>query len=89
MTEDKARELLSTHHFQFAKTMPTIPHYYTLIKNWNNKQEWFDLVDYMKANGKVEKFYNKEYVYFYLDEYKYWVMDEHTNETTLINRAKV
>lgn len=89
MTEEKVRELFNSHEFKFAKTMPKIPHYYTLIDNWENKQDWFELVDYIKKNSVVEKFYSKDYLYYYLDGYKYWVMDEHTHETTLINRAKV
>lgn len=83
---DKINELLNSHPFQFAKTMPTIPHEYTLRKHWND-QEFEQVVLFMREHGKEEKFYRKTFTYWYANGYKYWTMGAPVEKTILINRA--
>lgn len=76
--------------WQFAKTMPEIPHEYTVV-DWNpdKKESFYDFVRYIQEFGKDEKFYDKKYRYLALDGYKYWTMGNPVEETTLINREKI
>lgn len=83
---DKVNELLNSHPFRFAKTMPTIPHEYTLRKQWND-EEFEEVVLYMRKHGKEEKFYSKAFTYWYANGYKYWTMGAPIEKTILINRA--
>lgn len=76
--------------WQFAKTMPEIPHEYT-VKDWNPEKSdsFIDFVKYIKEFGKDEEFYGKIYRYLIVDDYKYWTMDERVEDITLINREKL
>jgi hypothetical protein len=88
MNHEKARDLIARNKWTFAKTMPQIPHEYTLRKNWNSEKEFVALVLYIREVGRQEKFGRTTYTYLYLDGYKYWTMGAHIDITTLINRAK-
>lgn len=75
--------------FKFAKTMPKIPHEYTLKEDWEDDELFEDVVRYIRDNGVKEKFYRKEFTYLYLGNYKYWTMGNPIETTILINRARV
>lgn len=80
-------ELLAKATYQFAKTMPGIPHDYTLKQNWN-PDEFEQVVAYIRKHGQPAKFYSKTYIYYYANGYKYWTMGSPIEETILINREK-
>ena len=84
----EAKKLINEAGWTFAKTMPKNPHEYTLKKNWPNKDKFEQLVIYIRAVGKTEKFGGRDYQYLYLDGWKYWTMGAPISETILINRAK-
>lgn len=75
--------------YKFAKSMPKIPHSYSLRENWDDPKEFEEAVQYIRDHGVVERFYSKQYTYLYLDGYKYWTMGSPLEKTKLINRAKV
>lgn len=89
MTKERAEVLLKYAPFQFAKTMPDNPHFYTLKKKWKGKEEFEALVQFIRDHGTVEIFRGWPYTCYYAHGYKYWTMGDPVPETTLINRAKL
>jgi len=76
--------------WQFAKTMPKIPHEYT-VKSWKPHLSisFEHFVEHIRKNGYKEKFMKKEYTYFDFNGWKYWTMGDPIEETTIINRARI
>ena len=77
--------------YRFAKTMKDIPHYYTLRKNWCDR-EFVSTVEYIRKWGHKEWFLSKTYQVFNVNQWKYWTMGAPINEngkpcTILINRT--
>lgn len=72
----------------FAKTMPKIPHEYTLRKNWGNDSDFVDVVNFIRSYGYVEHFAGRPYTYLDVNGFSYWTMGAPVSETTLINRRK-
>jgi len=69
-----------------AKSMPNIPHSYT-VRDW--QPDTFEQAAlFIRHYGIGERFWSKTYVYFYYEEYKYWTMGFPIEETIIINRAK-
>lgn len=91
---DKGGEVkanLVSHKWKFAKTMPQIPHWYTLVKDWKDKNKFVDSVIYINEYGIKEEWNGKYYTYLYHEDYKYWTMeppDVPPHKHILINRAK-
>lgn len=83
----RAANLLLSQDYKFAKTMPEHPHSYTLIYNWKNKQDFYDVVEFIRENSYPEKFKGRTYRMFLLNGMKYWTMGAPIKETILINRA--
>jgi hypothetical protein len=87
----KAVELTSVlrnAEFRVAKSMPTIPHAYTLADKWDDR-EMFDRCDqFIRENGYPTTFFKRSYTYFDIDGYHYWDMAEPLGQVPLINRAK-
>lgn len=91
MTKQEANELLLNADFTYAKSMPEIPHWYTLRETWDDR-EFIEVVQFIRANGVREWFYRKRYTYYYLNGYKYWTMGSPLHNsgktgTILINKA--
>ncbi len=83
--------------WKYAKTMPHMPHEYTLRK-WAQElgleSEFESAVRFIRENGYKERFGSKVYTYYDVaDEegitWQYWTMGAPYERTTLINRAKV
>ncbi|MDM8533722.1 hypothetical protein QUF55_03360 [Clostridiaceae bacterium HSG29] len=80
--------------FKFAKSMPEIPHAYTVRENWRSDEEFINAVKFIRENGYKEKFLDKEYIYLNVNGKKYWTMGEPINKdgkpyTVIINRAEL
>jgi hypothetical protein len=91
LQEEKQRRVtfyLENAVWTFAKTMKTIPHFWTLKKQWNPK-EFNEVIEYMDKNYERKTFGNKMYRYTLLNNYKYWHMESDSSKVTLINRAKI
>lgn len=85
----RVREFINTHEWHFAKTMPQIPHWYCLLKDKNDIEEFHWFASYIRKHSKPGQFYGRTYYYYYLENYKYWWMDDTVEECDLINRDKV
>lgn len=83
---EQARQLLEAHNWIFAKTMPKIPHHYTLRRKWETDDDFMFCVRVLEANSYERPFYKKMYRYCDLGEHTYWHCDESAEKCTLINR---
>lgn len=82
---------LRSAEYKFAKTMPHIPHYYTVGKTWDDFKEFIWTANYVASNGILQKFFKNQMQprrYFYLDGWRYWVMDKDPNDAAIINRER-
>ena len=75
--------------FKFSKSMPNIPHWYSLKDTWSNGLDFIKCVSFIRDSGYKKKFANRIYTYFNSNGYKYWTVGAPVYETTLINRALV
>lgn len=94
MNEKLIHKLLDKAVFVYAKTMPNIPHEYTLRRTWKNDNDFVKVVIYIRLHGVKERYYKKHYIYYYYNGYKYWTMGCPLHNcdktgTILINRAKI
>lgn len=94
MNNIEVNNLLIKATFKVAKTMPTMPHEYTVRKTWDDDSKFVDVVLFIRENGIKEKFWNKEYIYLTLNGYKYWTMGNPVcyidkKKTFIINRVKI
>lgn len=73
--------------WQFAKTMPHTPHWYTLRRKTPDPErfEWF--VMFIREHGYNRKFRGSTYRCLDVDGWQYWTMGAPLNKTILINRA--
>ncbi len=85
----KVRQFIDTHEWHFAKTMPEIPHWYCLLRDKNDVEEFRWFAAHIRKYSKPGQFYGRTYYYYYFEDYKYWWMDDTVEECDLINRDKV
>jgi hypothetical protein len=82
---------MERHPYRFAKRLWRNPHFYTLIKEWANKEDFYDCVQFIRNHGFHEMFpkglRGQPYTCFHLNGYKYWSMGAPLDKTILINRA--
>ena len=69
---DEFRELVRSNKWQFAKTMPQNPHWYTLRKTWVREEEFIQFTQYIRDNGSLEWFWGMSYRKLICDGFKYW-----------------
>ena len=80
-------ELLETHSYRFARTMPGAPHSYTLKRTWHTEDLFVEALRKMRAVERVEEFFKGWwYRRFTANGYKYWTMGANLDHI-LINRA--
>lgn len=75
--------------WQFAKSMPKLPHWYTVV-TWSGADEvgFRLLANMIEQHGQDEQFYGRVTRYLYIGEWKYWIMSA-PYQCVLINRAQV
>lgn len=88
MNKEEVEKILLGKTWKFAKTMKSIPHSYTLEMNWDDKDLFKKVAEYIKENGETEYFWGKPFKYYYFGGYKYWAM-KIKGGTGIINRAQV
>ncbi len=97
---EKIRRLISEHEWRFAKSMPYVPHEYSLRKGWANKDDFDVLLNFVWDNGVEAYFGNnagpKRYWFDYQTGYYYFVCPEDFTEDrkaapvcVLINRGRI
>ena len=79
---------LRSAEFVFAKTYPTMPHYYTVGRKWEDHSEFLWTCHAVKALGKWQYFMSRPRNYFYVDGWQYWIMSDDPNQCQILNRAR-
>jgi hypothetical protein len=85
---------LAAAEWKFAKTMPTIPHEYTVGERWTEElgglPRFFWAANMVVKYGRWEFFMKRPRFYFYPgDGYRYWVMSDDPMNCKIINREQV
>jgi hypothetical protein len=73
--------------WQFAKTMPQIPHEYTLRKKAPDELAFERAVAFIRERGWQKRWRRYHHHYWNAGAWKYWSMGAPVEETTLINRC--
>lgn len=81
--------ILEEQDWIFAKTMPTMPHWYTLRKAWERETDFIKAVQLIRQHGIVKHFKGRPYTYFQANGHEYWTMGAPIEKTILINRAVI
>lgn len=81
--------VLESHKWKFARTMPESPHYYTLRKTWDNDPLYLQIVKHIRCTGAVEVYQGCVYYMFFWKNQKYWThpVDITNEECDLINKT--
>ena len=82
----RVRSFINSHVWHFAKSLPEIPHWYCLLKDKYDVEEFRWFAAYIREHSITGQFYGKTYYNYYLDGFKYWWMDTSVEECDLINR---
>lgn len=88
MIEQEAREFVAASRWRFAKSMPRIPHFYTLRKDAKSDEEFVAFVLFIRSHGYDDSFFSRTFRYLDLDGWQYWTMGCVKDATILINRAQ-
>lgn len=88
MNHERVREILLSKSWKFAKTMASMPHSYTLEKNWEDKELYKEVADFIREHGEKRLFFRRFYYYYKLEDNEYWAM-KIKDGTGIINRASI
>jgi len=81
------RSFIDDQDWIFAKTYAkTWPHEY-IVRDQVDETLFVALVEHIRANGYVGKFYKMDITYFDEDGIVYWTMGDPIEATTIINRC--
>lgn len=89
MTDDDIRAFIASHEWTFAKTMPQIPHWYTLRRKARSSEQFSEFVQEIRLRGVQRLFGRRTFTYLDFEGWTYWTMGEPVDDTTLINRARL
>ena len=89
MNDNEILQFIGDHEWVFAKTMPQIPHWYTLRRNSQRDEDFSAFVVEIEFRGIQRQFGQSWFTYLDFDGWTYWTMGEPVENTTLINRAKL
>lgn len=81
-------EFVAKTTWTFARSMPGIPHEYTLRERCV-KEEFEKVVMYIRKHGYPAKFGKRTFTYLDVNGYKYWTMGDLLDQTWVLNRAKL
>jgi len=90
MTPEELTAELERHPYRFATSMPDIPHFYTLRKNWDDDRRFIEVVLAIRAMGVSREWRDlKAKPYWEASGWRYWTMGDPVETTTLINRERI
>ncbi len=88
--DERMLRFVTAVRWQFAKTMPHVPHEYTIARwkpEFRDELVWFATC--ILRYGRVESWGPYRHSYYYLRNHKYWTMDDPVESTDLINRESI
>lgn len=92
ISEMPIEEVIEKLNWKFAKTMASIPHWYT-VRDRNDPEKdalYRRLVNYIAENNYKKWFFRRQWRYCDIGEYMYWLdMIEDENTSKLINRTLI
>ena len=88
MSIERLSENLRNATYKFAKTMPYMPHYYTVGKTWDDYNEFIWTCHAINEHGVKQQFFKDPRKYFYVDGWRYWIMDKDPYDAAIINRER-
>lgn len=85
---NRLRSMLEAHDWKYAKSMPSTPHWYSIIeKNWQGEEEeFYSCVLGVRLYGDLVTWRGWPYIELTLGGFVYWTMGYPIRGTTLINR---
>ncbi len=89
MTDAEILDFIENSRWKFAKSMPQMPHWYTLRDHAGDVPAFERFVMHIRHHGYKERFGKATYSYLNVGEWKYWTMGSPLDQTILINRAKI
>jgi hypothetical protein len=93
MTPEGFRAFVDAAPFRFAKTMPTVPHFYTLRREHpgpEGQAAFGAAVQFIREHGYRGRWGRHVHDYYEPgDGYVYWTMGAPVADTILINRASL
>ena len=87
MKDKEIQQFIGDHEWVFAKTMPQIPHGYTLRSKAQRDEDFSAFVREIELRGVQRQFGQRSCAYLDLEDWTYGTMGEPVENTTLINRA--
>jgi hypothetical protein len=75
--------------WQFAKSMPKFPHWYTLRMKWSQSVCFEDVVQAIRDYGVEQKWGKATYTYYEFGGWQYWTTEVPLPITILINKAEI
>ena len=87
MKDKEIQQFIGDHEWVFAKTMPQIPHWYTLRSKAQRDEDFSAFVREIELRGVQRQFGQRSFTYLDFADWTYWTMGEPVENTTLINRA--
>lgn len=89
-TLDDARSYIAKVKWQYARTMPTAPHYYTVrAKRQDLTPDFLAMAQLIQSGGELKTWGGSVRAYLEVDGWEYWTMGARVPETEIINRAYV
>jgi len=88
MTAAEIQDFIEHSRWKYAKSMPQMPHWYTLRKNAQDEAAFERFVMHIRQVGYKERFGKTTYTYLNVGEWKYWTMGFPLASTILVNRAR-
>jgi hypothetical protein len=88
MTNFEIQDFIQHAQWKFAKSMPQMPHWYTLRSCASDESAFERFVMHVRLVGYKERFGKTWYTYLNIGEWKYWTMGSPLKATILINRAR-
>ena len=82
--------LIDAASFQFAKTMPDEPHWYTVKEKWPEGKQFEEVVRLVQAHGYRRRYKKRQYyTSLTVNGHYYWTMGAPVEETIILNRARM
>jgi len=89
MTPEQVGAILEQQQYKFAKTMPWLPHWYTLKPTWSDPNLYRTIVTWILCYGELRIWGKKRTIrrYFDFGKYRYWPMTTDPDESIVLNRC--
>lgn len=90
MTEPELAAFIASQKWTFAKSYPTVPHYWSLLRDARLPAEFHAFVRHISLHGKPMRWKSAPVrMYLDVDGWRYWTMDKDIRDVTLINRQEI